>query len=337
MLHPCPFGGEVPKLTCLSGTLIGLEKLDGIRCPGISNAHQHGKSIGRKSDGTFHTRRLQTYPIGLCVAIAELIVNTLKIMAEKNSGPAGALCNAMDVPAPRVPAWSAWEEQRGVGVVLLNEASVRRQSAVINAKQSAVYVHVDDTVIISEASEGPLFCDNILDDIVRNLESVGFGVSQQERHGQASKVVGYEVRESPATFLLPVKKMVLLAEALKFVAGCREVQVRVLRALVGVWIFGALLRRELLSIPHTIFHFMEVNEGGTAKWWRSAREEALAMARVTCLMSCHVGAPMMNWLFATDAMGMNEYDNGGFGIVTTQVTDSELKTLPGKVKRKGDR
>ena len=44
LLHQCPFGGPVPKLTCLSGTMDGLDELDGIRCPGESDQHVHGPS-----------------------------------------------------------------------------------------------------------------------------------------------------------------------------------------------------------------------------------------------------------------------------------------------------
>eukprot|EP00438_Fugacium_kawagutii_P028962 Skav210523 [mRNA] locus=scaffold3045:172599:178253:+ [translate_table: standard] len=327
LFHQCPFGGEAPKITCFSGTLVGIEDLDGIRCPGLSAQHVHGKSIGRKEDGTFHTRRLQQYPSLLCQAFAEMIVKTLKKMLLSRSGPTGALRSEYDVAAPRVPAWSTWAEQRGKGIVLLNEASVRRQNVILSKAQSATYVHVDDTVFLSDASQGPLFCDTVMDEVVAQLEKVGFGVSQKERHDAAEKVVGYEVCRHPACFMLPRKKMVLLSEALKFVASRRLVHVRVLRALVGVWIFGALLRRELLSIPHSVFHFMEEFELQTVKWWKSARQEVLAMARVTCLMYCHVGAPFLKWIFATDAMGANEHDFGGYGMVTTQVSDEELKEI----------
>lgn len=77
VLHQCPFGGLTPKLTCLSGTVDGLAELDGIRCPGVSKDHVHSKSVGRKPDGSFYTRRLQTYPPGLCAALGAMILKTL--------------------------------------------------------------------------------------------------------------------------------------------------------------------------------------------------------------------------------------------------------------------
>ncbi|CAL1127775.1 unnamed protein product, partial [Cladocopium goreaui] len=308
-------------------TLDGLKGLDGIRCPGVSKDHVHGISIERMASGAFHTRRLQEYPPKLCEAMADMVLQTLLRMRAGSTGPTGALHLREHVAVPRIPAWSTWAAQRGRGIVILNEASSRRQNVILDNKQSAVYVHVDDTVILSDGSMGPMFSDLILKEVVDGLEKVGFSVSQQERDKEVEKVVGYEVCRCPATFMLPKKKMVLLTEALKYVASCRKVNTRVLRALVGVWIFGALLRRELLSVPHSIFHFMEEHENMTVVWWQSAREEAIAMARLTCLMSCHVGAKLHSWIFATDAMGANEFDHGGYGIVTTKAMEKELAEL----------
>lgn len=132
----------------------------------------------------------------------------------------------------------------------------------------------------------------MMEAVVSGLEGLGFGVSQQETNDRAEKIVGYEVIRYPASFRLPMKKMLLLRDSLHFVAGRRQVRIRVLHALVGVWVFGALLRRELLSIPQTVFSFLSFHEEHNideACWWKSAREEVLAMAKVTCLMSCHVG------------------------------------------------
>ena len=68
----------------------------------------------------------------------------------------GALANQHDQAAPRVTAWSTWSEQRRCGAVMLNEAAVRQQAVLITERQSAAYVHVDDTVFISDSKMGPL-------------------------------------------------------------------------------------------------------------------------------------------------------------------------------------
>lgn len=141
-------------------------------------------------------------------------------------------------------------------------------------------------------------------------------------------MLGYEVQRCPALFRLPGKKMALLREALFRETEKRRANLVILRSLVGVWIHGALLRRDLLCIPHALFHFLDAFEEETeARWWNSAKEELRAMARVVPAMQAHVGAEILPWLFATDAMGQNEFDYGGFGIVATNVSTEEIKTL----------
>ena len=325
--HQCPFGGVCPKLTTLSGNLQGMQAVDGVRCPGVSQFHQHAISIGQANDGSFHTRRLQTYPPGLCEAIAEMMFQTLQLMAASHTGPTGALAWPEDSAAPRVTAWSTYGTNNSCGVALVNEATAKTCNVLLKDKQAAVYVHVDDTVFISTSSSKLLHSDQLLDETVKGLEHVGFQVTQQLRAGELDKVVGYEISPTPAEFRLPLKKMVLLREALLYVAGNSQVSTDVLRSLLGMWIFGSLLRRELLSIPHAVFRFIDKHEGETVNWWPTARREVRAMAHVTCLMSVHVGAQIQPWLFATDAMGMNEHDWGGFGIAMTEINEFEISSL----------
>ena len=327
-LHQCVFGGISPKLTTLSGNVRGIEAVDGIRCPGVSSDHVHGKSIGRAPDGSFYTRRLQTYPPALCKAMATMIFQTLPEMDEHNSGPTGALAAGQDVAAPRITAWSLWwGNSVRPGVVMLNEAASRCQSLVVDDMQSAAYIHVDDTVLLSSGSGKQLHSDVLLEKTVTGLEAIGFGVTQQVTSKEIEKVVGYEVVASPAQFRLPLRKMALLRQALLEVAGQSKVAIDTLRSLVGMWIFGSLLRRELLSVPHAIFHFMEDHEGQVVAWWESARAEARAMAKLTCLMVLHLGSPILPMMFATDAMGASELDWGGYGIVASELTDSEKRVL----------
>lgn len=325
--HQCPFGGISPKLTTFSGNVLGLDAVDGVRCPGESATHVHGKSIGRAPDGSFYTRRLQTYPAALCEAMALMTFKTLQRMSAQHTGPTGALTSEDELPVPRVTAWSRWGNSVRPGVVLLNEAVSRCQSLVIGEMQSAAYVHVDDTVFLSSGTKNNLHSDVLLERTVEGLESVGFGVTQQVRSTEIEKVVGYEVVSAPAQFRLPLRKMVLLRQSLLEMAGQSKVSVDALRSLVGMWIFGSLLRRELLSIPHSIFHFMEEFDGEVAPWWESARCEARAMARLTPLMVLHLGSRILPMMFGTDAMGSTETDWGGYGIVASELQEDEMKIL----------
>ena len=104
----CPFGGLAPKLTTLSGNLDGMEAVDGVRCPGVSEQHQHGISIGRCPEGGFYTRRLQTYPPRLCEAMADMLLATLERFAISQSGPTGALVLDGQESAPRITFYSGF-------------------------------------------------------------------------------------------------------------------------------------------------------------------------------------------------------------------------------------
>ena len=177
------------------------------------------------------------------------------------------------------------------------------------------------------AEDGPLHSDQLLDVAVNGLEGVGFEVSQQSKSADLEKVVGYEIIKRPAMIRLPAKKMALLRLSLWELASQKFVQISTLRSLIGVWIFGALLKRELLSIPHAVFHFMEQFEDMLVPWWESARQEVKLMSRLTATMNCHVGSKLLPFCFATDAMGMNDHDMGGYGIVCTKVDQLELHSL----------
>ena len=327
VLHQCAFGGISVKPTCFAGTIHGLAELNGVKCPGVNSQHWHGPSVGPDGAGGFLTRRLQAYPSGLCRELAERIVRTLLWMREHDAGPTGALKEMDELAAPRITSWSTQALGNRGGVALLNEGSAKCFSTMLSSRQSAVYVHVDDTVLISDSAAEGLHSDELLDEVVGGLSSLGFEVSQQARDGQLEKVVGYEVVRHPASFRLPMKKQLLLKEAMLQVASAKKVQIDVLRSLMGMWIFGALLRRELLSIPHSVFHFIDEHQGEIATWWESARQEVRAMAVLVPYMSCHVGSKWGPWLFATDAMGQNDIDNGGFGIVATSLEEGEVASL----------
>jgi hypothetical protein len=89
-LHQCCFGAPVPKGTCLSSTFIGIEELNEVRCPGVSDEHQHaGRSSGLNAEGHFNTRRLQTYPPAFASAIAYYVFLTLRLMFQRGTGPTG--------------------------------------------------------------------------------------------------------------------------------------------------------------------------------------------------------------------------------------------------------
>ena len=111
------------------------------------------------------------------------------------------------------------------------------------------------TVCIGGQQQTAFHSDNVLDAVVGGLEEVDFEVSQQSRNSELTKVLGYEVQRHPALFRFPGKKMALLREAMFKEAEKRMADLVILRSLVGVWIHGALLRRDLLCIPQCLVSF----------------------------------------------------------------------------------
>ena len=69
--------------------------------------------------------------------------------------------------------------------------------------------------------------------------------------------------------------------------------------------------------------------------WASVRRELRAMSRVVPLMYADLGAPPAPVYFAADAMGSNEIDHGGFGIVGKVVSEKTIKECYIASKQKG--
>ena len=108
------------------------------------------------------------------------------------------------------------------------------------------------------------------------------------------------------------------------------VQIEVLRSLLGIWLFGALLRRELLAVTGHIYKFIESCDSGIHRWWKSARLEFLTMANLIVFMTVNFALPASNVVFATDAQGANDADaedHGGYGIVAANLSDSQKRVL----------
>ena len=321
--HQCAFEGITPKPTCLSGTLDGLDELNEVWCPGVSDKHWHGRSTGRAPDGSFYSRALQRYPPGFCRAVAERIVRTFTRLLKSKSGPTGTLQVAQK-HSRRITSWSKFGDP---GVVMLNECASRGQSVIVDKEQAATHIHVDDCLLFSASHAKLVHADQLLDTVVEGLEQTGFSVSQQTRSSDLTKVVGYEIERKPARLALPAKKMALLRSALLQLVSVDFVEVDLLASLVGVWVFGSLVNRNLLCVPHAVFGFMDTYRSTKVKWTVTVREEVRAMAHSVGFMCVHLGAKFATTAFATDAMGASSIDAGGYGIVGTTVTPQEIRAF----------
>ena len=96
---------------------------------------------------------------------------------------------------------------------------------------------------------------------------------------------------------------------------------------VGVWSFGAQLRRDVYSVPFVLYNFIDRFQGQVVRLWPSVRCELIQMAWAVRFMELKVDLPFSDKLLATDAMGGNDLDHGGFGVCITPISSQELDCL----------
>eukprot|EP00972_Heterocapsa_arctica_P045642 6737244-Heterocapsa_arctica.AAC.1 len=93
-----------------------------------------------------------------------------------------------------------------------------------------------------------------------SLTAFGFTVTDRTLSKDMKNIVGYEVISSPPGLRMPQSKAFQQQQAMLWCCSLPRVQVPVVHSLLGMWIFGALLRRELLGAAQHIFRFVEVYE-----------------------------------------------------------------------------
>jgi hypothetical protein len=253
----------------------------------------------------------------LAAAIARCVVKSMQSMKRSDLGPTGF----MQDKTQRTTAWGAQSASSGGSAVsLLNEDVVVQRHVLLNATQSALDLHVDDTVTFSLSENAKVHADTLMEVVAEGLEQAGFKVPDRSSNASLAKVIGYACDRREARFSLVPVKWVLLREALLEQYGQPYVDVAVIHSLVGLWLFAALLNRDMLCIPHSIFHFIDFFQSGLHKWWKSARDEIWAMGQVTPLLTYKASAPWAPTAFATDAMGPGGLDKGGYGIVARAIS-----------------
>ena len=303
-------------------------------------SHVHGPSSGKDKHGRYVSARLATYPSKLCFLIAEAVLTTLFSFRKSGGGPTGWMRG--ELPIRRITQWTRTAEgTKDDATAFLNETCLSGKGVVLSEAQTAIYMHVDDTAAVAcgrTVSAAQSRSSALMRKSAGALIATGFGVTDQRAAVEGQRIVGYEVEQSPARLRAPAVKALQIRGAFYFLASRHDVAVDVLRALVGVWLWMALLRRELLSIPQAVFKLTNRHEGEVVPWWPTARREVLAMARTIGALYSDVGAPLSSTMMATDAMGADGStdDLGGFGIVAGNVPQAlaldclKLGARPGK-------
>ena len=261
-LQGCTLGAPTRKDTLLSGTVDDLDEgnNDEYKCPGVSATHIHERSRGKDTAGKFLSQRLARYQSPLCRFLAIRFLRSFRRMHRSGTGPGGWQRSRAQVA--RITAWGSRRSslEGEPAVAILNEEVPRHRGVVINATQAAMYLHVDDGVVIDSGhvtAGGKPWCDTQMHRSADALESCGFRVDARSTCEELEKIVGYVPERCPARLRLGAPKAGQLYEALWWLAGRRRVNTEALRSIMGSWVWGALLKRELLAIPHAVFSFIE--------------------------------------------------------------------------------
>ena len=133
---------------------------------------------------------------------------------------------------------------------MLNGTVARKDRAVVDSQNVAFYLHVDDGLIITDNDD---LSTKLMHASADALEKVGFVVEDRQTPDMLAKIVGYQVRRSPPGLCFPAEKARHLRSGMLWLCSCSKVDVSMVQSLLGVWIFGALLRRELLSAANHVF------------------------------------------------------------------------------------
>ena len=246
--------------------------------------------------------------------LSSCAIDTLARFRRDDAGPGGARRGPR--AQPKVMRWSRLGTHGSEPhLAFMNELAERRRAVVLHGSQLFFYFHVDDG-IVGGATNSPAAPDSVMNRIADTWEAVGFVVKDRRIGAEVDRVVGYTPISSPARLCLPPDKAGLLHESLKQVLSWSLVPMPVLATITGVWVWGALLRRPLLSIPYYLFQQLDRDEGLTRPLWPSVRREVQSMMDLIPMMFADVGMPLSPLLFASDARGGAGSDCGGSALST---------------------
>ncbi|CAK0789982.1 unnamed protein product [Prorocentrum cordatum] len=218
---------------------VRLAATEALRCDG---AHTHELSYG-EVNGNFRTTKLATYPPRLCRWIAEGIVATLSEMAQTGGGPTGHVRDG--VKCQRITCYSG---PLDLGAFyFLNETSSRGRGAVLGARDTSFYLHIDDGLIAADGGpqqSGEKKVNKLVHQVADALEDVGFVVKDRREHGMVDRIVGYEVESSPARVRVPKRKAALMHEALLLLTSRDWVHLDHLASVIG----AVAMRRGIMGL-----------------------------------------------------------------------------------------
>ena len=205
---------------------------------------------------------------------------------------------------------------------VLNELAVTGGGMILRHGQRAFYLHVDDGLFagINRLPENDPA--RLMELCANKLEKSNMMAPTRLVGDEVDKIVGYAPERHPARLRLDSRRRSLLYDSLNFLLRRARVHTGRLHSVIAIWVWGSLLRRELLAIPFAVFKMLAELPNQETRWWPSVRREVARMRDALLGMVADLGAPAPAIVYATDASGADRVDHGGFGIVASPVSPS---------------
>jgi len=162
-----------------------------------------------------------------------------------------------------------------VKMVILNETEQDRESGRVALEEGvvAIYVHIDDFGFFSSCQYLAAWAR---DRVRRHLMKLGFTSTTSDLGGD-EKFVGYSLQEEPTRWQPTMKRLGHVQRAIEEVLDDPAPQTAYVHAILGIYVWMTLLRRELMSIPQNIYAYVTKYRGYRMQLWGSVRRELCAM------------------------------------------------------------
>lgn len=177
-----------------------------------------------------------------------------RLMLQTASGPTS--WRRAGLGATRVTAWIHRLSfgEPGEAACMLNEEAARGRRLTLRGGQRGFYLHVDDGIVPgTNGPSPPRRVGLLMEDAACGLGAAGFVVPDRRKDSEVHKVAGCVSDRDPARLRLSGRKAALLSSALCHASRSYTVDCEKLRAVVGVLVWAALLRRDVLSVAAAVF------------------------------------------------------------------------------------
>lgn len=190
----------------------------------------------------------------------------------------------------------------------------------VTGRSCAWGVYLDNYFIIG-ADQARV--NHLLQKGVAALEAVGLHCGTIGAAERKRTIIGLEFDGEAGTIGVARPRVRLLRESGMALAACDEVDLAVLRRVIGHFSWAFLTCRPLFAVFGSVYHMLHSAPGGKVAWIPEARAELLTASRLVHLAFTSTRTPTAPLLLVTDAEGMNATDLGG-GAVVARALSAEL-------------